>query len=68
MTGQQLTLELDFWLERPRRTGARGWAPEVPSLGRLIDGRRAPRVYVCDRRGVLRLVRTIRLAGGGRWL
>jgi hypothetical protein len=34
----------------------------------MLDGQRRPRVYVCDRAGVLRLVRTIRVAGRGRWL
>lgn len=63
MTGQQLALEL--WLERPRRPGARGWAPEVPSLGRRLDGRRAPRAYVCDRAGILRLVRDVGVGLGG---
>ncbi len=66
MTGQQLALEL--WLERPRRPVGRGWAPEVPSTSLRLDGQRRARVYVCDRAGVLRLVRTLRVAGGGRWL
>lgn len=60
MTGQQLALELDFFLERPRRIAF----PAVPSTvqARTPSGRR-PRAYVADRRGVLRLVRTIRLKG-----
>lgn len=61
MTGQQLALE--FFLERPRRTSV----PAVPSTGTArTPAGNARRVYVCDRRGVLRLVRTIRL--GGCWL
>ena len=67
MTGQQLTLELDFFLERPRAlprgdvrlAPSRGWAPCVsPRWGRVH----------LWRGGRWRKVRTIRLAAGGRWL
>jgi hypothetical protein len=58
MTGDQLAF--DLFLERPRRIAF----PAVPSTvqARTPSGRRQ-RAYVADRRGVLRLVRTIRLKG-----
>lgn len=62
MTGNQLAF--DLFLERPRRIAF----PAVPSTGDALTPKGNPRrVYVCDRAGVLRLVRTIRLGAGG-WL
>lgn len=61
MTGQQLALELDFFLERPRRIAF----PAVPSTvqARTPSGP-TRRVYVW-RRGRQRLVVTIVVALGG---